>query len=186
MDDLGKAGCRLRSDPETWAVAAHQVRKGRFDGGIALHQRIVIRVRDLGRVFLVIGLAVVGDGFCQPRQFSGGVRLCNGQRIIHACCHITQKGREKPPALSQLKLAQRSSADPSTPSASAPLTARRPKSRAEQRSAPVRPPPSRHPHAPRNRGNRCRTRCPTGRRGLQGTCPWRCAPENGTFFATAP
>ena len=186
MGNLGKARRRLRSHPETGRIAAHQVRKRRFDGGIALHQHIVIRVRNLGCVLLVIGLAVVGDGFGQPRQFGSSIGLGNGQRVGHACCHITQKGREKPPALSQLKRAQRSSAEPSTPSASAPLTARRPKSRAEQRSATVRPPPSRHPHAPRNRGNRFRTRCPTGRRGLQGTCPWRRAPENGTFFATAP
>ncbi len=72
MPDFAEAACRRRSDVTQWAVSADELGEPRLDRAIAPDQRVVIGVRDLGRVLLVIASVVVRDQLGEPRQLAGG------------------------------------------------------------------------------------------------------------------
>src|SRR3546814_5337949 len=80
MSDLGKRR-RLdrRSDLIVRAVGADKLRKGVFQLVIATDERVIVGVRNLGRILGMVAFAVMGDRFRQPHKFVGGVDL--GQRF---------------------------------------------------------------------------------------------------------
>ena len=94
--DLGEAARRFRPDPAARAVRADQARKARLDRGIALAQRVVGGVRDLGRVFRVVQPVVVRDLAGQPLEFGG--RLLLGQFLRQAVGHGPRQSRRKSPS----------------------------------------------------------------------------------------
>src|SRR3546814_17304470 len=83
MSDLGKRR-RLdrRSDLIVRAVGADQLRKGVFQLVIATDERVIVGVRNLGRILGMVAFAVMGDRFRQPHKFVGGVGLRSEERRV--------------------------------------------------------------------------------------------------------
>ena len=65
------------------AVGAHERGKARLDRRVALAQRVVVGVGDLGRVLRVVELVVVGDLAREPREL--GLRLAPRSARRPAC-----------------------------------------------------------------------------------------------------
>ena len=61
VPDLGETGGRRGANPFRRAVRADQVREGFFECLVPAAQRVIIRVADLRRVFLVVELVVLLD-----------------------------------------------------------------------------------------------------------------------------
>src|SRR3546814_1254193 len=61
------------------AVRANQLRKGILQLVIAANERVIVGVRNLGRILGMITLAVLGDLLCEAHQLVGSIGL--GQRF---------------------------------------------------------------------------------------------------------
>ena len=70
-----KTGGGRRADLSRRAFGQNELRKTRLDGGVALPERIILRVGDLGLILFVIQPVMVGDQFRQFLQFRPGVTL---------------------------------------------------------------------------------------------------------------
>jgi len=99
--DLGEAPGRLRTDFLRRRIAGDQFGKSGLDGIEALAQRVVFGVRNLRRVFLIVGFVVALDFQRQPLQLDLGLRL--GERIdrggsfcLRFCYHNVPSFRDGP------------------------------------------------------------------------------------------
>ncbi len=79
MPYLGKARRRRRADPRAQGVAGGELRKTRFDRGIATAQFVILGVADGRRVVLIVAAIMAGDFVAEPRML--GLRLSFGQRF---------------------------------------------------------------------------------------------------------
>ncbi len=82
MPHLGEAGGGRGADAARRAVGADEVGKALLDRVIAPAQRVILGVRDLGRVLLVIEPVVVRDRGGQPLQLP--LRLGLGESAVIA------------------------------------------------------------------------------------------------------
>ena len=57
---------RRRANSSARTIVAHKIRKARFNGVIALPERVIIGVRDFWSVLGIIEVIVVGDFAGQP------------------------------------------------------------------------------------------------------------------------
>ena len=84
-DGLGEGRRRARrTDQPVRTVGADQVREGRLDRIVAADERVVIRIRNLGRILRMVALVVVGDLLGEPHQFVGGLSLGKRYNLCHA------------------------------------------------------------------------------------------------------
>ena len=79
MADFLEAARRRGADLQRQRFKSAQVGEARFDGVVALAQRVVLGVRDDRPVLLIVALIVLGDFDLQPRVL--GLRLFGGQEL---------------------------------------------------------------------------------------------------------
>ena len=66
---------RRRPDPARGAFGQHHIWKPRLDGAVALPERVILRIRDLGLVLFVVAPVVVGDEFGKFLELREGFLL---------------------------------------------------------------------------------------------------------------
>ena len=84
MRDFGKMPGGSRADFPAGRIVSDQVRKGGLDRCVAPHQRVIIGIRNLGRVLGVIKPVMERDLGGETLEFGGGLGVGGGQRIRHA------------------------------------------------------------------------------------------------------
>src|SRR5439155_23947643 len=122
--DLGESLRRLRADAARGRILAHQFGKARLDLLVASAQRVVGRVRNRRRIFLVVALVMGADLGGEPFEFGLGLRVGEiGDRDFaaslqaHSLRHSGTRRRRRryPAALIRRSAAARASAVISAP-----------------------------------------------------------------------
>src|SRR6266849_3945934 len=89
--DFGEASGRLRTDFLRRRLAGDEFGKSGFDCIEALAQRVILGIRNLRRIFLIVGFVVALDFKREPFQLDLGLRLGEGVdvREIFGLCYFS-------------------------------------------------------------------------------------------------
>ena len=85
---LGQMRGRGRADLGVGRVGADQMREGGLDRSVATNQRVIIRIRNLGRILGMVEAVVMGDLAGKAVQLGGGFEIGLGQGL--RCGHAAR------------------------------------------------------------------------------------------------